>query len=546
MIRTACPNCTANGGDNSQNNLVPFKDGSGASCFACGYSTKENSKWLRGQILPIPQRGFSVETCELYDYYVAERYNTKVRVVNYKMNGKIVAQKYKPKNKSDIRWSKDMPDTVPLFGQHLFEPSPNISITITEGEEDAMALSEAYRQTGKVYPVVSLSGGAGNAEKEIANHLSWLSKFRHVVLMFDNDDAGQAAAEKCIQLFEVGKVKIADLPLKDANDMLMAGRKDELVAAVWNAKDRSPKHLVTVEDIMDKIIQLPKMGIPYKWESMTKITYGLQLGEIHVIVASNGIGKTEFVKELMFDFLEKDLEIGLFSFEQTPADTMRRLVGAKLKVKLHLPGTTVSEEAIKKEAMKLNGKIYLCDKAGTVSIPDLFTDIRYLAKCKNKKIFFIDNLSSLGISDNRDLANDFMRKLQTICLDLNITVFLLSHVAKDKIARTAYVSTSPKNKDLYDSMSSEDIDGMINRDGMDWESGRMPTTTNVVGESIITNLANYVWALARNKQSSDDTEKRTLKIKALKTRLDGMQSGNTFKLYYNDEGSYEETGLGGF
>jgi twinkle protein len=546
MTRTACPVCVSNGGDYLQDNLVPFKDGSGASCFSCGYNTAQNNKWIKGQILPLPQRGFSVETCELYDYYVADRFGTKVRVCNYKDKGRIVAQKYKPKNKDQQRWSTDSPEIKPLFGQHLFEPNINISITLTEGEEDAMALSEAYRQTGKVYPVVSLTGGTSSAVKDIENHLQWLSKFRHVVLMFDNDDAGKAAIEKCIPIFETGKVKIAELPLKDANDMLMAGRKDELVAAVWNAKDRSPKHLVTVEDVLDQVIKLPTKGIDYKWKSMTDITYGLQMGEIHIIVASNGIGKTEFVKELMFDFLDKGLEIGLFSFEQTPADTLRRLVGAKLKVKLHLPGNILPEAQIKQEAMKLNHKIYLCDRAGTVSIPDLFNDIRYLAKVKSKKIFFIDNLSSLGISDSKDAANDFMRKLQTICLDLGITVFLLSHVAKDKINRTAYVSTSPKNKEAYDNMSAEDVDGMINRDGMDWENGRMPNTTNVVGESIITNLANYVWALARNKQSDDDTEKRTLKVKALKTRLDGMQSGNTFKLYYNDEGTYEEIDSGGF
>ena len=46
--------------------------------------------------------------------------------------------------------------------------------------------------------------------------------------LLDNDEHGQAAAVECAQILSPGKAKIATLPLKDASDMLQAGREEEL------------------------------------------------------------------------------------------------------------------------------------------------------------------------------------------------------------------------------------------------------------------------------------------------------------------------------
>jgi archaellum biogenesis ATPase FlaH len=274
---------------------------------------------------------------------------------------------------------------------------------------------------------------------------------------------------------------------------------------------------------------------------MTTMTYGFQLRETHIIVAANGIGKTEFVKELMFHFLEEGLEIGLFSFEQTPADTMRRLIGAKLGLKLHLPGSEWPVEKIKQQLIAFDGKIHLCDRTGSIKLEELFLYIKYLSKACNKKVFFIDNLRGLGIGHDIELAGNFMRKLQALNNELGITVFLLSHVSKDKMQKQVYVSTSPKNKAAYEAMTGQETQDLIEKPGMNWESGRMPTTENVDGPSVICDLANYVWALARNKVSEDFEESHTIKVKGIKTRLDGEYTGKTFKLFYNTEGRLIET-----
>jgi twinkle protein len=99
-------------------------------------------------------------------------------------------------------------------------------VTVTEGEIDALSVSQ---QTGNKWASVSVPNGAQGAHKAVARSLEWLETFESVVFMFDSDLAGREAAEKCSLMLSVGKAKIATLPLKDANEMLVAGRGSEIV-----------------------------------------------------------------------------------------------------------------------------------------------------------------------------------------------------------------------------------------------------------------------------------------------------------------------------
>lgn len=549
LKKDQCPSCAASGSDNSKDNLAVYEDGS-SWCFKCNDKKLLRPKFnlIEGKVTSLPTRGISEETCRRADYWVG-KFTGKlgkdyvkdhwVQIANYKVNGQIVAQKLRDqdKNMTILGDAKKMD----LYGMDDYVPTDKLFVTIVEGEIDRLSVMQAQ---GLQYPVVSLPTGAQSAVKTITKNLKWLLGFKYVVLAFDNDEAGLEATKKCIDLFEIDKVKVATWTTKDANELTMDGKEAEITQTLWNAKSVAPENLVTVRDIKDRALRQPMFGSSYPWDSMTKITYGFQFGEIHIVVGANGIGKTEFVKDWMFHFLDQDVKVGLFSFEQDPEDTLRRLVGARLGVKLHLPGAEWDENSIKEELDKLDDKIYLCERAGSIDHNELFKSITYLAKSKGARFFIIDNIRGLGIGHDTEVAGAFMRKLQTLCRSLKISVVLLSHVAKDKYTTQVYTSTSPKNKEAYDALTAEDIDKAVKKPGMDWESGRMPSTVNIDGPSVFGDLANYIWALARNKTSEDQQEARLLRVKALKTRLDGTYTGTIFKLCYNDRGTLEEVGQG--
>lgn len=544
--RTQCPNCL----DTGKDNLTVYEDGS-SFCFACNISKPKTL--LDGSPKDLTARRITRETCAHFKYHIG-KYTGKiggrackeepVHIANYIDNyGNIVAQKLRTRTKEMIILGKAK--EMSLYGQWLYQPNDKLFVTVVEGEIDALSVAQAQ---GVQFPVVSIANGAANAKKELEKHLPWLMGFKYVILAFDNDEAGRKATEECVELFEYGKVRVVQWPLKDANEMLQAGRADELKSLLFNAKVIVPDNIVTVSDILDKILTQPQRGIDYPFPSLTDITYGFRLGEIHIIVAANGIGKTEYMKELMYFLLSQQLKVGLFSFEQDPESTIQRLIGSKLKLKLHIPGSEWDKEKIKASALELDNKIYLYNHVNS-GAKVLENSIRYLAKAKDVKLIIVDNLKGLkkGNSDTKGYLQEVMLTFQSLARELKLTFFLLSHVAKDKYSYQAYVSTSPKHLETYSSLNAEDIEQLVKRPGMEWESGRMPSKENVEGESAVCDLADYVFALARNTVSEDSMESRTTRVKCLKARLDGSKTGKQFKLFYSDDGSLEElNGSGGF
>jgi twinkle protein len=531
--------------DTGKDNVAVYSDGS-KFCFSCHEAQNKkivNPNFVEGEILPLVKtRNITADTCRFFDYRVGrDSYGKRIQIANYfDDNKKRIAQKWRY-DKDPITGKKEMlfwgGSDANLYGQWLWSPNDKLFITVVEGEIDAMSVAQVQ---GYQYPVVSVPKGAADAYKSIKKNLKYLLGFKYVVLAFDNDEAGQSAMTQCVQLFEPGKVKVAQWPLKDANEMLCSNRGKEISSILFCAKEVIPDSVVTPKNILDKILTKPEFGEDYPWPSMTKITYGFRQGEIHVVAAGTGIGKTEFIKDILFKRLDSNEKAGIFSFEQEPQDTVRRLIGAKLGIKLHLPGVSWDPNRIKQEIEYLDEKIYLYDRAGRIDMNDLFNTIRYLRKAKDVRFFVIDNLAALGLVNDNTRAEYFMNTLKSTLKELNVTCVLVSHVSKNNYTQSIYTTTSPKNSEVYNTQTSEQTDDMIKKPGLDWESGRCPRLTDVEGAGIITKLSDYVWALARNTLSEDSNESRTLRVKALKTRLDSRFTGKVFKLFYTDNGVLEE------
>src|SRR5437899_371477 len=167
-------------------------------------------------------------------------------------------------------------------------------VVITEGEIDAMSVSQIQ---GNKWPVVSVQNGAEGAKKAIARNLEWLLNFESVILMFDNDAPGKAAAAECAPLFPPGRCKVAALALKDANDMLRAGRAKEVLDAMWGAKSYRPDGIVTIADVKPQLSIEPTMGLTWCFGKLTDLTYGRRLGECYGLGAGTGVGKTDFLTQ---------------------------------------------------------------------------------------------------------------------------------------------------------------------------------------------------------------------------------------------------------
>ena len=547
---TKCPQCESEGRDRSGDNLVVYADGS-TYCFACGHASRSKRSLVQGEVMSLEKtRGITEDTCRFYGYKVGKYTGTLgiggkkreledewVRIMEWHDDdGNVVMQKIKSKDKL----MKLVGDTSckRLWGMEKFRPNEKIFVTVTEGEEDAMALAQVQ---GCQFPVVSV-GSAQTAAETLRINLPWLQKFKYVVLALDNDEAGRAAINQILasDLFEPGRVKVAEFPLKDANEMLLANKHKEMIDCVLRAKVREPDHVVTVDKIIDQILEQPKVGIDMPWRTWTDWTYGLRFNEITTLVGPSGCGKTEIVKDIVTHLLSQ-MNVGVFSFEQTPADTIRRYAGARLGLKLQKPGEKWDPELIRKTAMDFNERVFLYNFNGTVDLNDIFHSIRYMNKAKGCRWFVIDNLKSLKVVMRKEECADFAVKLKALVKELNIHVMLVSHVNKDGIKQSTHVGFSSKVDKPHEGLTKESIDDIMEKFAITWETGRIPTASNIEGGNDIEAISDYVIGIGRNKQSKDPVLKRTITLKLLKEgRIDSDHRTNTFQLYRNDQGLLEE------
>lgn len=505
ISREQCPSCK----DTSHDNLVEYDNGS-KHCFACGHHENDRKEKVtiknpnlitNGRYIELLNRGISRKTCEFFKYQVGETSGKKVHVANYcDKFGEVVAQKLRAAGKemTITGQAKEMS----LYGQWLWEPNDKIFVTVVEGEIDALSVAEVQ---GTRYPVVSIPNGCQGAKKALQKSLEWLSKWRHVVLCFDSDEAGQKAAKECADLFEPGKVKIAKLPLKDANEMLVAGRIGEIKDALWQAQDVRPDSIVGVEDILDKALERPSMGLSWPWPSLTSVTYGMRPRSIYCIGAGSGIGKSEFIKDILFHLtLEHGQKVGVFSFEQDPSETLLRMAGSVLNKRLHVPGSDWNEEEVKQAMRKFDGLTYFYDHYGANDMDTVAAKIRFLVKGLGCRYLVVDPFTAVAahMADERRGIDAAMAAFGSLVQELDCTLFLVSHLAKPAEGRT-------------------------------YEEGRPVTPAAFRGSQSIQYWSHFLIGLERNKLAEDPNARKVTTVRILKDRFSGEADGVTVRLKYD-------------
>lgn len=344
--REACPKCRENGRDNSGDNLARYSNG-GAYCFSCEYYERgEGSavvepspspfKVYRGAIKALDHRKIDTKPCRVFGYQTADIRGKDIEIANYFKDGTLVAQHMRGPDKT-FHWVGS-PRGCELFGQHLWSNGGK-KIVITEGEVDCLTV--AQMQDCK-WPVVSLPNGAAGAVRDIKSNLEFVSSFNEVILMFDTDEPGQAAAKAVCDILPPGKAKIASLPYKDANECLVKGSSRSIIDAIWQAKVYSPDEILHVSSIVDRSAEINTSKVwPFPFRSLTKFLTGQRASEITLYASGTGSGKSTFLREIAHDHLKAGRSVGMIMLEESPEETMDDMISLILNKPVRkIPGST--------------------------------------------------------------------------------------------------------------------------------------------------------------------------------------------------------------
>lgn len=442
-------------------------------------------------------RRLTEDTCRRFQYGIDGDGNQ--RATYHDRDGNPVAQKVRTKDKRF--WVDGAADKMTLFGQRLWK-SGGRRVVVTEGEVDAMTVSQVQDHK---WPVVSIPQGAASAAKFFGQELEWLESFEEVVLMFDADEPGRKAAVECAQVLSPGKTRIAALPLKDASELLMAGRRAEITKAMWNAAVWKPEDLVFGDEVWESIANYEAPpSVDYPYPQLNALTHGLRFGEVVTICAGTGVGKSTFMRELASDIASK-VKCAYIAIEETFQRSALGFLSVALSKPLHFGGYGEDTKAAMREAWAgLQENLILFDGWGSVPIDDLLAKVRYLTKGLGCKVVFLDHLSLIisghETSDERKAIDLIMTKLASLAVETGAAIVLVCHL------------NSPGQ-------------------GKTHEEGGRVRLTNLRGSRAIGQLSFDVIALERDQQSEDST---VATLRVLKCRWTGL-TGVAGYLDYNRE-----------
>ena len=520
--KESCPKC------GSRDNLARYSDGH-AWCFGCGYREKgegmgdaeidfaparKESGFVQDLAYqPLRKREIQLSTCQHFGYAVGRHRGKSVQVAQYRHadSAAVAAQHLRTPDK-DFPWLGDKKEAQPLWGMHLWRDNGK-RVVITEGEIDAMSVSQAQ---GNSWPVVSVASGAKGARKDIARAMEWLLRFDEVVFMFDMDEVGQEAAKECARMLPPGRAKIAILPepFKDANDMLQAGQVKEIVDCIWGAREFRPDGIVKLDDILDDVRKPIVQGVSWPWPSLTELTYGRRPGELYALGAGTGVGKTDVFSEcIAHDTVALGIPTAVFAFEALPSETAKRVAGKVGNRPFHIPGETWTDEELDKALFQMmqGGNLYLYDSWGATDWEAVESTVEYLHAAHGVQHFYVDHLTAFAAADaekERTVLEDVMARMAKLTKRLGIITHFVSHLATP--------------------------------DGKPHEEGGRVAIRHFKGSRAIGFWSHFMFGLERDQQADEKDERRTTTFRVLKDRYTGRATGHTFDLYFDDVGRLTE------
>ena len=481
-------------------------------CFACGTTKKDGAAYAAP--VPTTKETKIMKVPEPIAKSITDRCIMKSTLERYRsgIDGADIVFRYGDSFKvrspdKQFRTVGNWKESVPLFGADIFPAGGARSVTLCEGEIDAMS---AFQMNGG-YPVLSIKNGATAAVKDCQNAYEYLDSFDDIVVCFDADDAGKKAAKAVCELF-AHKARLFEhvKDFKDANDYLCHGAEKDYQRQWYNARRYLPEGIIGADTLLEALqTPIQRSPLSYPFESLNTMTFGIRFSELVTFCAGTGLGKTTVLRQIVDHvLLNSDYKVGLMFLEETPERTMRGLAGIAINKQIHLPEVVYSAEDINRayESRCYADRVLLWDHFGSNSIEAVLSRMRYLVKACGVKIIVLDHLSVLvsdqAVADERKAIDEIMTKLRMFVQEVNVALFLVSHM-----------------KHVYDGKKSLE-DGAVTSLGM------------LRGSAAIAQLSDIVISAERDSQAENAIERNTTHLRVLKNRYSGL-TGPCCDVYYD-------------
>ena len=398
-------------------------------------ATKSKIPLLQGDYLELRSRQITEKTCRKFGYLVSKHPTTGqiVQAATYKdLQGRDVAQKVRTADKKFSVVGDS--DQMGLFGAHLWNGGKKI--VVCEGEIDAMSVAQVQNLK---YASVSVPHGCQSAKKHLLKNMDYLNQYDEIILMFDQDEAGQSAAQACAEVLPVGKVRIAVLPRKDANECLVAGDSSAIINAIWEAAAFRPDGIISLVDIRETVsVPDPESPMRFPYPILNEKLKGIRTG-ILTLIAGSGVGKSTLIREFAYHLHKTGFTVGMLMLEESVKRTAQGLVGLHMDKNITVDVGVATPDEIKDsfDDLLTFGPIYLFDHFGANDMDIICNRIRYMKHALGCSVVFIDHISMIVSASTGDQSNDerrmidsIMHTLRVLCSEIDLALILVSHLKR--------------------------------------------------------------------------------------------------------------------
>lgn len=535
--RIPCPSCRAIGRDSDGNHLKPYDNGKGGWCYH-----EKKSIWFDGEAhvldrqpttstrpdlqhlistyptLAFPARKISADTCSRYGIKMeTDEVKGSVTAVFYPYHdedGTVTGYKKRtlPKDFSVVGKMKG------LFGQKQCKANAKFLI-IVEGEQDVLAGWEMLQSRGKNWNIVSVANGAnesGTVDNNLLREMAWISSHPSVLLLFDNDSVGKTYAKAVAEvLASQTRVAIGTLPRKDTAKCWEDGCVDEWFTAILNPVIYHPEAIVEGKDIdIDKLMVPKEPGIVLPYSKLQHMTGGLRKGEITLITAASGIGKSTLCKEIVYHLVGNGMTCAHIGLETQMDDVARGFIAMDNNVPVHrlmFNPTCIPREAYVRSAewMFKSNQMHFFKHWGSINPDVLRAKMLYYAKALGVDFICLDHVSMViagnESSDERKDIDRLFEAMTQICVETGVGIIPIIHLKR----------VQGKKLNHGDEVELTDLRGSAGAEQMSFN----------------------VWAMERNQQGDDRDLSR---IRVLKNRTLGFTGLADTLRYDHNTGRLQE------
>lgn len=253
--------------------------------------------------------------------------------------------------------------------------------------------------------------------------------------------------------------------------------------------------LVPVGDLPKSFRDEIDKGYSTGWRSLDKYLQGLRKGEVTVVTADTGVGKTTFCTQIMVNCAMQGIPVWINSWEMKPETTMRKLASVVLRRPMKLQNFSAHENEQFDEWCS-RYKVYINPNTIGTDIDALAAQL-VKAKKLGIEIVMLDHLDYL-VNTRREKVHEAIeetvKRLHELAFSLSMHFLLICH---------------PRQS----SASTEEVG-----------------IHSLKGSSSIKQYADNVIVLHRCARTDNQADPNKVKIRVAKNRMFGIE-GNTYLFY---------------